>query len=257
MSFEPLTDWCRSRLASRVRGSCWVLGIQGPQGCGKSTLAASLVDALGALGHRGVAVSIDDFYLTREEQQALAALHTDNPYLLYRGYPGTHDVALGSRVIASLTLGPGAETLVPAYDKSAHAGRGDRAPRSAWRRVVGSLDFLIVEGWLLGFTPVDVDSLEPALRAPNVMLAAYAAWNDALDAFVRLDVASLETIVAWRVDAERARRARGESALTDDDARDYIERCLLAYRTYLPGLRSHPPCADVKVIPLGEDRLPL
>jgi pantothenate kinase-related protein Tda10 len=62
--------------------------------------------------------------------------------------------------------------------------------------------------------------------------------------------------VAWRVDAERARRARGESALTDDDARDYIERCLPAYRTYLPGLRSHPPCADVEVVSLGADRLP-
>jgi len=223
----------------------------------KSTLAAGLVEALGSLGHRGATVSIDDFYLTHEEQRALAARHAGNPYLCYRGYPGTHDVALGSRVITSLkTLGPGAETLVPAYDKSAHDGRGDRAPRSAWRRVVGSLDVLIVEGWLLGFTPVDADALEPALRAPNAMLAAYAAWNDALDGFVRLDVASLETVVAWRVDAERARRARGESALSDDDARDYIERCLPAYRTYLPGLRTHPPCADVKVIALGEDRSP-
>jgi len=169
----------------------------------KSTLAAGLVEALGSLGHRGATVSIDDFYLTHEEQRALAARHAGNPYLCYRGYPGTHDVALGSRVITSLkTLGPGAETLVPAYDKSAHDGRGDRAPRSAWRRVVGSLDVLIVEGWLLGFTPVDADALEPALRAPNAMLAAYAAWNDALDGFVRLDVASLETVVAWRRSSE-------------------------------------------------------
>jgi len=235
-----------------------VLGIQGPQGCGKSTLAASLVEALGALGRRGAAVSIDDFYLTHEQQRALAARHAGNPYLLYRGYPGTHDVALGSRVLASLTtLGAGAETLVPAYDKSAHGGRGDRAPPSNWRRVIGSLDALILEGWLLGFTPVGADSLEPALRAPNEMLAAYAAWNCTLDAFVRLEVASLETIVAWRVDAERARRARGEGALDETDARDYAERFLPAYRAYLPGLSTRPPCDDVREIALGEDRMPL
>jgi D-glycerate 3-kinase len=254
---EALAAWCASRLGARGH-SPWVLGVQGPQGCGKSTLAAALVARLGALGHRGVAVSIDDFYLTRDEQQALAARHPGHPYLLHRGYPGTHDVALGSRVLAALeALGAGEESLVPVYDKAAHGGRGDRAPASAWRRVVGPLDFVILEGWMLGFTPVPPDSLEPDLRAPNALLADYAAWNDALEAFVRLDVASLETVVDWRVDAERARRDRGEVALGDDDARDYIARCLPAYRTYLPGLRSRPPCRDVKAIALGPDRLPV
>jgi D-glycerate 3-kinase len=254
----PLAAWCALRVARRTHRRCWVLGIQGPQGCGKSTLAAALVEALGDRGLRAVTVSIDDFYLTHTEQRALAARHPGNPFLLYRGYPGTHDVALGARVIESvIALGPGDEAVLPAYDKSAQAGRGDRAPQADWRRVVGPLDALIVEGWMLGFTPVDPEALAPSLRAPNALLAEYAAWTRALDAFLRLDVASLETIVTWRVDAERARRARGEGALDETDARDYAERFLPAYRAYLPGLSTRPPCDDVREIALGEDRMPL
>jgi D-glycerate 3-kinase len=234
-----------------------VVGIQGPQGCGKSTLAAAVVGGFGDVGFRAVTVSIDDFYLPFAEQCALAERHAGNPYLLYRGYPGTHDVPLGTEVIDSVARQKaGEETLVPVYDKSAHAGRGDRAPRRGWRRVAGPTDVLIVEGWMLGFSPVD-EPLEPDLRAPNALLGAYSAWNERLDAFLHLEVGSLETIVDWRVDAERARRASGQAALSDDEARDYIERFLPAYRVYVPRLRAHPPCADVQTVLLGEDRLPV
>lgn len=252
----PLARWAASRLVASPRRP-WVLGLQGPQGCGKSTLAEALVEALGDTGVRAASMSIDDFYMTHDEQRALAARHPGNPALLYRGYPGTHDVALGLRTLEAIAaLGPGEDTLAPVYDKSAHGGRGDRAPRSAWRRVRGPVDVVILEGWMLGFAPVDEATLEPDLRAPNALLAAYEAWNRKLDAFVGLCVGSLDTIVAWRVDAERARRTRGESALSDEDARDYIERFLPAYRAYVPALAARPPCPIVRWIELREDRMP-
>jgi D-glycerate 3-kinase len=254
---RALLPWCVSRLHGR-QARPWVLGIQGPQGCGKSTVAAAVVEAVAGAGARAVSVSIDDFYLTHDEQRALAARHPGNPYLLYRGYPGTHDVALGARVIEELTaLRDGAEVLVPTYDKSAHAGRGERAPMSGWRRVHGAVDLLIVEGWMLGFSPVDDAAIEAPLRAPNGYLAAYSAWTEKLDAFVHLDVESFETIVRWRVDSERARRERGDTALSDAEAHDYIERFLPAYRNYVPQLRAHPPCDDIRSFLLGEDRAPL
>jgi D-glycerate 3-kinase len=255
--YAPLAIGSARRL-SECPHRPWVLGIQGPQGCGKSTLASALVDAFGDVGLRSAAVSIDDFYLTHAEQLALAERHKANPYLLYRGYPGTHDVALGARMIESIVrLRPGEEALVPAYVKSAHGGRGDRAPRSDWRRVVGPIDALFVEGWMLGFSPVDDATIEPELRAPNALLAAYASWTDSLDSFVHLDVASLDAIVSWRIDAERARRALGHDALSDDEARDYIERFLPAYRAYLPRLRARPPSGDVRTIELAPDRMPV
>jgi D-glycerate 3-kinase len=252
-----LLPWCRRRLDARG-GRPWVLGLQGAQGCGKSAAAAALVEAAGAEGRRAVAISIDDFYLTHAEQQALAARHPGNRYLAYRGYPGTHDVALGRRVIDALVAcREGAEVIVPAYDKSAHSGRGDRAPESAWRRVTGPFDMVILEGWMLGFVPADDATLEPDLVPPDRYLAAYAAWNARLDALVHLGVDSPDTIVRWRVESERARRALGETALSDEDASDYIRRFLPAYRVYVPALRANPPCADFLALTLAPSRDPL
>jgi D-glycerate 3-kinase len=255
--YAPLALGCAVRI-ERCAHRPWILGLQGPQGCGKSTLAAALTHAFESAGVRAATVSIDDFYLTYDEQVALAARHPGNPYLIYRGYPGTHDVELGRKTIEAIaSLGAGQETLVPQYQKGAHAGRGDRAPMSEWKRVVGPVDMLVIEGWMLGFSPVEPSALDPDRKAPNSFLAAYAAWHRKLDSFVRLDVASLETIVTWRVDAERARRASGEPALSDEDARDYIERFLPAYRVYMPGLRARPPCEDVRAVMLAENRMPV
>jgi D-glycerate 3-kinase len=257
---RALLPWCRSRLSSHAHRP-WVLGLQGPQGCGKSTAAAALVEAATAEGLRAVTVSIDDFYLTYDEQRALAERHSGNPYLLYRGYPGTHDVALGARVIAALaSAAQGSPVLLPTYDKSARAGRGDRAPESVWRRVTGPFDLVILEGWMLGFPPADpaaiAASRDPALAAPNGYLSAYRAWDERLHGLAHLAVESLETIVEWRIGSERARRARGETALSDEDAGDYIRRFLPAYRLYVPALAGRPPCEDFVTLRLGADREP-
>jgi D-glycerate 3-kinase len=245
---ETITDFVAARAATTRP---FVVGLSGPQGCGKSTVAMAVVTSLSRVGLRATAVSIDDFYLTRDEQRALAVRHAGNRYLEHRGYPGTHDVGLGARTIDALaSLGPGVEMAVPTYDKSAHAGRGDRAHESRWRRVVGPLDVVLVEGWMLGFSPVHPATLEPELRAPNDFLGDYSQWTARLDALIVLEAPSLDAIVAWRIDAERARRERGEPALSDTDARDYIERFLPAYRAW-----SAAPC-DLR-IPLGDDRRPV
>ncbi len=255
--YAPLAVACASRI-EHARCRPLVLGIQGPQGSGKTTLAAAITAALGDTGVRAASVSIDDFYLTYAEQRALADRHPESPYLRYRGYPGTHDVAMGLSVLRALgAAGAGEPVLVPVYDKSAHGGRGDRAPREAWRRVEGPLDLVIVEGWMLGFSPVDDAVVAADLRAPNAYLAAYSAWSETLDALVHLDVEAPETIVRWRVEAEHARRLQGKGALAEDEARDYIERFLPAYRVYVPWLNAHPPCGDFQRVLLGEDRLPL
>lgn len=257
-----LWPWCRSRLESRSRrdaaSKAWVLGLQGPQGCGKSTLAAALVEIAQTERWRAACVSIDDFYLTYIEQRAVADAHPGNPCLQYRGYPGTHDVALGGRVIDALaSCAEGSDVLVPAYDKSAQQGRGDRAPESRWRRVAGPLDLVIVEGWMLGFVALDEASLEAELVAPNRCLAQYGAWIARLDSLVHMSVESPATIVKWRVESERNRRLRGETALSDEDAADYIRRFLPAYRVYVPQLEAHPPCADFLALTLGPDRQPI
>ena len=215
-----------------------LIGIQAPQGAGKSTLTKYLVERLPESGLRGVSVSIDDFYLTRDAQLALAAAHPGNPYFEHRGYPGTHDIDLGVLSLTALKrLGEHAEgarvARVPVYDKGRHSGRGDRAPESEWRDVHAPVDIVFVEGWMLGFTPVPRAQLDdPFLLAPNRALAAYERWHRMLDAFVTLRAADPHYVLKWRVEAEEKMRASGKGGLTRADIEDYVRRFLPAYAIY-------------------------
>src|ERR1700676_3604665 len=80
------------------------VGIQGPQGIGKSTLTCNLVEALAVSPHQltAVALSIDDFYLPHTALASLAANNPGNKLLNGRGEPGTHDLPLASQVLQGL-----------------------------------------------------------------------------------------------------------------------------------------------------------
>ena len=215
-----------------------LIGIQAPQGAGKTTLTKYLVERLPESGLRGMSISIDDFYLTRDEQIALAAANPGNPYLEHRGYPGTHDVELGALTLTALKrLGERADgariARVPVYDKGVHGGRGDRAPESEWRDVHAPVDLVFLEGWMLGFTPVSRSRLnDPLLFAPNHALANYERWHRMLDAFVTLRAADPNFVLKWRVEAEEKMRAAGRGGLTRAEIEDYVKRFLPAYAIY-------------------------
>jgi D-glycerate 3-kinase len=231
--------------ARQTAGRPCLIGIQAPQGAGKTTLVTHLLRQIPALGLKGAGVSIDDFYLEREQQLALAAAHPGNPYLEHRGYPGTHDVDLGAATIAALRGLSEAEcgrVRVPVYDKSAHGGRGDRAPESAWREVDAPIDLVFVEGWMLGYEPVDEATLpDERLAAPNRALAAYDRWHRLLDAFVVIRATDPNFVLRWRVEAEDAMRASGRPALDRAAIEDYIRRFLPAYATYGGAPSNIPP----------------
>jgi D-glycerate 3-kinase len=232
--YLPVLFFCLAWL-KRLPSRPLMVGVQAPQGSGKTTLVRHLLELLPVFGLKGTGVSIDDFYLTRAEQLAVAAHHAGNPYLEHRGYPGTHDVALGARTLTALrALGEGERRVrVPVYDKTAHGGRGDRAPESAWRDERAPLDLVFVEGWLLGYTPLPEAALgDPRLAFPNQALVAYAEWHRLLDVLVILRAVTLPSIVQWRVDAEAAAAAAGRPGLGPAAIEDYIRRFLPAYAAY-------------------------
>jgi D-glycerate 3-kinase len=257
--YLPVLFFCTAQL--RASGTRPLLvGIQAPQGAGKTTLVAHLISLLPDLGLRGAGVSIDDFYLPRDEQLRLAAAHRGNPYLEHRGYPGTHDIDLGVATLRALrALGPdgaGRSVRVPVYDKSRHAGRGDRAPQSDWRTVTGPLDLVFVEGWMLGFTPVPEERLDdPLLVVPNRALAAYDRWHRLLDGFVVLRANDPSFVLRWRVEAEEAMRRRGVPGLDRAAIEDYVRRFLPAYARYGGAPGDVPPNRQL-VMFLDERRRP-
>ena len=242
-----------------------LVGLQAPQGAGKTTLGRTLLSVLPQFGLRGISVSIDDFYLTREEQTALAARHPGNPYLEHRGYPGTHDVTLGERTLAALKNDLGgrsfgdatAEVALPVYDKSAHGGRGDRAPESDWRKVTGPLDLVIVEGWMLGFEPVAAKRIADAhLAEPNRALADYDRWHRLLDAFVVLRAIDSRYVLEWRVEAEERMKADGRPGLSRADIEDYVRRFLPAYQVWAGRAPARFGQTQTMIIDLDAERQP-
>jgi D-glycerate 3-kinase len=246
---QLVLPWVLRRLTA---GTTLIVGINGPQGCGKTTLASELCSALKEGGFRAFSFSVDDLYLTRKEQVELAAAHPSDPYLQQRGYPGTHECELGAYLLDELRKRSG-EILIPRYDKGAHGGSGDRAGSVA---VELPLDMVLFEGWMLGFKPVAVP---PAgLAVVNGYLRAYEAWNERLDAFVQLVPEQVGYVVEWRVEAEERARAAGRAGMSDAAIRDYISRFLPAYETYLPGLITETPGSGEPLrVLIGRDRGPI
>ncbi|HET9373038.1 MAG TPA: hypothetical protein VFO19_22405 [Vicinamibacterales bacterium] len=250
--YLPVLWFCLAG-ARRAARRPFVVGLQAPQGAGKTTLSKHVLALLPSLGLTGLSVSVDDFYLTREEQVRLAAANPGNPYLEHRGYPGTHDVALGERTLAELrALGAGATTRVPVYDKSQHGGRGDRAPAAEWREIAGPVDVVILEGWMLGFEPVPEATITDArLVHSNRALAAYDRWHRLLDAFVVLRAIDPRFVLKWRVEAEDAMKAKGLPGLSREDIEDYVRRFLPAYDLWAG--RAPARFADEQTFVVGLD----
>ena len=101
------------------------MGISAPQGCGKTTLVGQLTELLNAEGHAAASVSIDDFYLRGEQQDALAASAPDNELLRFRGNAGTHDLQLASSTLGAWRRARGrSRALSPCVARSRGATAG-------------------------------------------------------------------------------------------------------------------------------------
>ncbi|MGI9201713.1 MAG: phosphoribulokinase [Woeseiaceae bacterium] len=190
-----------------------VLGINGAQGTGKSTLAEFLKIAAEYLHNWSVAVlSIDDFYLTQAERETLA--RQVHPLLATRGVPGTHDLAMLVECLDALVnLAPGQEILLPRFDKSAD----ERAARSSWPQVEGPVDLIIFEGWCVGTTAQsESELLEPVneleltedddgewRRYVNRQLQKnYSKVFQKIDKLVFLEAPGFDAIFRWRMQQE-------------------------------------------------------
>ncbi|RKP22405.1 hypothetical protein SYNPS1DRAFT_20118, partial [Syncephalis pseudoplumigaleata] len=228
---------------------------------GKTTLTAALAQQLTALGHQVCQLSIDDLYLPYADQRALAA-STASPLLARRGLPGTHDIALGTSILAAFRDGQ-SDIRVPRYDKSLHQGAGDRCTTwTHWHRTSASTSatrkrILLFEGWCLGFCPVGVPAIDAARAIPDeTILSRYTLdelarvdsaleacvrdWYPLLDLFVVLEADSLESVYVWREQQEQMLRQRtGGGGMSPEAVRSFVDVFMVGYKLWLPQLLRH------------------
>lgn len=239
-----------------------VFAISGLQGSGKSTLAAQIAARAEAEGMRVAVLSLDDLYLTRAQRQRLAVeIH---PLLATRGPPGTHDVALGCRVLDALKNGE--NVVLPRFDKLAD----DRVEDPGWLRVQGCVDLVLFEGWCVGATAEAVPALAEPINTLERDEDADGRWrhycNEALrrdypalwsrlDALWFLQPPGFDIVRTWRWQQEQALAARDPARRGMDRAQ--LDRFIQHYeRTSRHLLVTLPATAD-RVIPLDEDRRPV
>ena len=210
--YVPLAAWLMEY--KQRRPGPLVVGINGAQGAGKSTLFNLLEVTLSSgFGQRVVGFSLDDIYKTRAARQRLAAdIH---PLLAIRGVPGTHDVDLGIELINQLRSAAQDDIVkIPVFDKSVD----DRCPVSVWQEWCGPVDVVVLDGWCLGAEPqADQALLEPvnSLESdedPDAVWRTYV--NDQLkgpyqqlfsmvDLLVMLKVPSMAQVFEWRTLQEK------------------------------------------------------
>ncbi|KAG9150976.1 hypothetical protein Leryth_003092 [Lithospermum erythrorhizon] len=217
--YVPVFLWCEqeiSRHASKfVNGDevpPLVIGFSAPQGCGKTTLVFALEYLFRVTGRKCATLSIDDFYLTAEDQNKLRETNPGNTLLEYRGNAGSHDLPFSVEALTAVTqlTKAGMKMKLPRYDKSAYNGRGDRGDTSTWPEVEGPLTVVLFEGWMLGFKPVPsevVKAVDPQLEIINKNLESYYdAWEKFVKSWIVIKIKDPSYVYQWRLQAEIAMR---------------------------------------------------
>jgi D-glycerate 3-kinase len=201
--FLPLADHiAQSHLKQQ---QTQVVGINGAQGTGKSTLSELLRRLLHARQIKCVVLSIDDLYLTRTQRADLA--RDIHPLLQTRGVPGTHDLALGLLLLDTLKAADTQSRIhIPRFDKA----QDDRRPLADWQLHAGRVDVIILEGWCVGARPVSlsgapINTLEQRHDADGrwrafveQQLQAYQRLFRHIDLLVMLKAPSMDSIMEWR-----------------------------------------------------------
>ena len=220
-AFSPLIDEFNTQY--QVNQKTYIIGINGCQGSGKSTLADYLCTVVAEKYHLAtVALSLDDFYLTKAERIELA--RKIHPLLAQRGVPGTHDVNLAIDTISSLASGN--KALITRFDKS----MDDRVPEANSETITGHIGLIVIEGWCFGAKSQAPNSLiEPVNHLErsedpdgvyrdyvNTALATqYPQLFELVDSTAMLRAPNFKTVFEWRLEQEQKLIEKLRSTKTD------------------------------------------
>ncbi|MGL5509091.1 MAG: glycerate kinase [Microcoleaceae cyanobacterium] len=228
-----------------------IQGILGGQGTGKTTLGKVLTMLLAKLGYHTVSLSLDDLYKTYSDRQIL---QKQDPRLIWRGPPGTHDVDLGIDFFnqcQQLSNQNQVNITIPRFDKSLHQGAGDRTTPE----IINQVDIVLFEGWFVGVYPIDINSFASApwpinteadrqfARDINTKLKEYLPLWQKLDQLMILHPIDYRLSLTWRKQAEQEMIAQGKSGMTETTIEKFVQYFWQALHPLLfitPLLVNHP-----------------
>jgi D-glycerate 3-kinase len=262
--YIPLCGWVIEKAIEKKKkypDEAYVLGINGGQGSGKSTIVAFLKLLLEHQGYKVVTFSSDDFYKTHEE---LLTLKQKNPVYKARGPPGTHDTKKFKEILEDLKNKR--STKIPKYDKSAYNGKGDRNPGKDWKKVPEGADIVIVEGALMGLRPISKkeELCKPSKNRilnrieqrndPNCIIREtfneatkdYVEVSELLDNLIGLDV-SLGRIRKGRREQEKKLIKTIGKGMSPEKLEEFMDYYALFYRIILHLMKSEYIGLRVKI----------
>jgi len=202
-----------------------IVGLNGAQGSGKSTLSKYLSQMMPMqLDVDCHILSIDDFYLSKAKRKRLAA--SVHPLFAIRGVPGTHDVPRLLEVLAGF-IEPGVQSVpVPVFDKL----KDDRTKKTHKIQKSAKPTIILLEGWCVGVPAQRQLALSRPASSFEFSNDRNGVWRsyvnerlgiDYVDVFKFLDRLSMlkppcfEAVYDWRVDQERRLVARRRQDSTD------------------------------------------
>lgn len=204
-----------------------IQGFLGGQGVGKTTLTNILTLILRHLNYQTISFSLDDLYLPYRDR---VQLQQQEPRLIRRGPPGTHDIKLGLRVLQQLRQNR-FPVAIPQFDKSAFGGAGDRTESV----LATEADIVLFEGWFVGVPPIDPILFETApapimtecdrqfARDMNERLRDYLPLWNLLDRLIVLYSPNYQLSKQWRKQAEHNLIDQGKAGMVDSEIDDFVE----------------------------------
>ncbi len=206
-----------------------IVGLNGAQGSGKSTLSQYLSQMMPMqFGVNCHVLSIDDFYLSKAKRKKLAA--SVHPLLAIRGVPGTHDVPRLLDALAGFIEPAVQSVAVPIFDKL----KDDRTRRVHKIQKSAKPTIVLFEGWCVGIPAQRQLALSVPASSFEFSNDNNGVWRsyvnerlgaDYADVFKLLDRLSMlkppcfEAVYDWRVDQEIRLVARRRQEFSSESIR--------------------------------------
>ena len=179
---ERYLGHCKKWAAAGGEREAFVVGINAPPGCGKSTLVQLLKlllrtasESEGVNSLNVVHVGSDDLYMTKAQRKAAG--------ISSRLKIESIDVGFAETVLWALKRST--DTSPPVRIPRFNKGTDEREPEALWSVAEGRVDIVLFEGWRVG-----------------VVHPLYKCFNDTLDCLVCIE-ADIDAIRTWKLESGR------------------------------------------------------